>query len=250
MVDNNPRKKERLDKLLLARGLARSRERAKAMVMAGKVLVDGRPATKAGAAVPEGAEITLRGTDILYVSRGGLKLQAALEHFQIDLGGLVTMDVGASTGGFTDCMLRAGAARVYAVDVGYGQFDYGLRHDSRVVLIERTNIRHLDAEAVPERIDFAAVDVSFISLRTVLPVVLPFLSETASVVALVKPQFEVGRTEVGKGGIVRQEALRLRAVRDVREAVLPLGLRDAGVLKSPIEGQKGNVEYLLYLRRD
>lgn len=240
--------KARLDRVLFERGLAGSRERARALILGGRVLVNRRPVTKAGSIVEEAAEIVLKGTDIPYVSRGGLKLKAALDRFGIVLEGKVAMDVGASTGGFTDCMLKEGAEKVYAVDVGYGQFDWSLRNDPRVVLLERTNIRHLNKERVPEEVDFASVDVSFISLRLVLPRVREFLKPGGEAVALVKPQFEVGRAEVGKGGIVRDEARRLEAVEAVRAGAGDCGFRAAGAMESPVRGQKGNVEYLLYLK--
>lgn len=239
--------KERLDKALLGRGLVSSRERARALIMEGKVLVDNMPVTKAGAMVEAGASIAVK-EDIPYVSRGGVKLKAALERFGIGLRGKTAMDVGASTGGFTDCMLQEGAARVYAVDVGYGQFDWKLRNDPRVALLERTNIRYLAREAIPEEVQFATVDVSFISLRLVLPRVREFLAAGGEVVALVKPQFEVGKKDVGKGGIVRDEAKRLEAVEAVKGEAEACEFEPVGVMESPITGQKGNIEYLIYLR--
>ncbi len=243
--------KERLDKLMLERGLAKSRERAKALIMGGKVLVDGKTVTKAGTPVDRAAaEIVLMERDNPYVSRGGLKLEAALKHFSVDLGGKTAMDVGASSGGFTDCMLQHGAARVYAVDVGYGQFDWKLRKDPRIVLFEKTNIRYLQRARVPEDLDFAAVDVSFISLKTVMPKVMEFLKPRCGIIALIKPQFEVGQADVGKGGIVKDEHKRLEAVKSVEASMAALGLVSGGVMESPIRGQKGNVEYLIYLRRD
>lgn len=241
--------KQRLDKLLLDRGLAASRERARALIMEGKVLVGGKSATKAGAAVEEGAEIVLRQPDIPFVGRGGLKLDAAIEGFGIDLRGKTAMDVGAGTGGFTDCMLKRGAKKVYSIDVGYGQFDWRLRGEPRVALIERTNVRYLQRSAIPDEIDLAAVDVSFISLRKVIPKVMEFLGPGGGIVALIKPQFEAGRADVGKGGIVRDEGKRLAAAASVREALEGMGLETAGLMESPIKGQKGNVEYLIYLRR-
>jgi 23S rRNA (cytidine1920-2'-O)/16S rRNA (cytidine1409-2'-O)-methyltransferase len=240
--------KARLDRVMVERKLAPSRERARALILEGKVLVNRMPVTKAGALVNENVDITLRGGGIPYVSRGGLKLKAALERFGISLEGKTCMDVGASTGGFTDCMLREGARKVYAVDVGYGQFDWGLRNDSRVVLLERTNIRHLERERIDEGIDFAAIDVSFISLRLVVPRMREFMGPRGEVVALVKPQFEVGRGEVGKGGVVRDEEKRLAAVDSVSAALEAVGLCAAGVMESPVRGQKGNVEYLIYLK--
>lgn len=233
---------------MFERRLAPSRERARALILEGKVLVNRMPVTKAGALVNEDVDITLRGSDIPYVSRGGLKLKAAIERFGISLKGKTCMDVGASTGGFTDCMLKEGARRVYAVDVGYGQFDWGLRGDPRVVLLERTNIRHMERERIEEHIDFAAIDVSFISLRLVVPRVREFLGTRGEVVALVKPQFEVGRGEVGKGGVVRDEEKRLAAVESVTVALEAEGLYTTGIMESPVKGQKGNIEYFVYLK--
>lgn len=240
--------KTRLDKAVFERGLAGSRERARALILEGKVLVNRMPETKAGTFIEASAEITIRGMDIPYVSRGGLKLRTAFEHFGISLKGRTAMDVGASTGGFTDCMLEAGARKVYAIDVGYGQFDWRLRNDPRVVLLERTNIRYLERERIPEDVDFAAVDVSFISLRLVLPKVKEFLGPGGEVVALIKPQFEVGRSDVGKGGIVRVPEKREEAVRSLMEAVEAMGFVALGVIESPLKGQKGNVEYLMHAR--
>jgi 23S rRNA (cytidine1920-2'-O)/16S rRNA (cytidine1409-2'-O)-methyltransferase len=242
--------KERLDKLLLDRGLAGSRERARALIMEGRVLVGHVPVTKAGTMVAAEAEVSLKGEDIPYVSRGGLKIEHAVEKFGIEFEGKVVLDVGASTGGFTDFALQRGAARVYAVDVGYGQLHERLRTDPRVVVRERTNARYLTREDVPEDVDLAVVDVSFISLLKVMPRVREFLRPGGVVVALVKPQFEAGRGEVGKGGVVRDETVRLEAVRRVREGLSALGMRDAGVVESPVRGQKGNVEYFLVLIDD
>lgn len=241
--------KERLDKLMVERGLAASRERAKALVMGGKVLVDGSRAAKAGTMVSRDATITLKEQDIPYVSRGGLKLEAALKEFSIDFKDKVTMDVGASTGGFTDCMLQHGAAKVYDVDVGYGQFDIKLRKDPRVVLFEKANIRHLEREKIGDDIDIAAVDVSFISLKTVIPCVMEFLRPGGEIVALIKPQFEVGKADVGKGGVVRDENKRLEAVKSVEENMKSLGLAVIGLMECPVKGPKGNIEHLIYLRR-
>lgn len=241
--------KERLDKVLIDKGLAASRERARALIMEGRVLVGGMPVTKAGSLVDSDAGIELKGGDIPYVSRGGLKLEAAVGHFGISLEGKIAMDVGASTGGFTDCMLQRGAGRVYCIDVGYGQLAWKLRQDQRVVLIERTNIRYLEREKVPDEIDIAAIDVSFISLGKVMPKVLEFIRQGGEVVALIKPQFEVGRGEVDKGGVVKDEAKRSRAVEQVKETLASLGLDIVGVIRSPVLGQKGNVEFLLYAKK-
>lgn len=241
--------KERLDRLMVDRGLAGSRERAKALIMSGKVFVEGNPVTKAGAMVAQDATIELKEADIPYVSRGGLKLDAAIRAFSIDFSGKTAMDVGASTGGFTDCMLKHGAKKVYAVDVGYGQLDVRLRHDPRVILLERTNIRYLEREKISDVIDVATVDVSFISLKTVMPNVLEFVRAGGEVIALVKPQFEVGRADVGKGGVVRDERKRLEAVKGVEEGMKGLGLSVAGLVECPVKGPKGNIEYLIHLRR-
>lgn len=243
------KQKERLDKLLVDRGLVKSRERAKALIMEGKVAVDGVVVSKAGSIVDASGELLLKAKELPYVSRGGLKLEAALNHFKINPQGVVAMDVGCSTGGFTDCLLKKNAKKVYAIDVGYGQFDWSLRNDARVVLIEKTNIRHLERAAVPETIDLAVIDVSFISLLKVLPQVREFLGPEGRVLALIKPQFEVGKGMVGKGGVVRDETRRLSTVDSVREGAMALGFAVIGVCDSPILGQKGNKEYFIYLGR-
>ena len=242
--------RERLDKLLVDRGLAASRERARALVMTGDVLVGGRPETKPGTLVDPAAEIVLRAADHPYVSRGALKLVKGLDAFAIDPAGAVALDVGASTGGFTDVLLRRGAARVYAIDVGYGQLAWTLRQDPRVVVLERANVRNLELERVPEPCDLAVIDVSFISLTLVLPRVVELLRPPAGkpIVALVKPQFEVGRELVGKGGVVRDEAARRGAVDKVRAWAAAHGLIAGDDVESPITGPAGNVEYLLLLR--
>ncbi|MBF0320336.1 MAG: TlyA family RNA methyltransferase [Nitrospirae bacterium] len=238
--------KKRLDLILTERGLAPSRERARALVMENKVLLNGMPVDKAGHPVDPSAEITVKETEVPYVSRGGIKLSYALDEFKIDVTGKTAMDIGASTGGFTDCLLKRGASMVYAVDVGYGQLAWGLRNDPRVIPIERTNIRYLERDKIPCAIDIAVVDVSFISLRLVLPAVLRFLLPDGVVVALIKPQFEVGKGEVGKGGIVRDEIKRLRVVDEMQEFFCSAGLVVSGVCESPIKGQKGNVEYFIH----
>lgn len=241
--------KKRLDVVITERGLAGSRERAKALIMEGKVLVGNTLVTKAGTMIDDAAGIALKEADMPYVSRGGLKLRAAIEHFGIVLRDKTAMDVGAGTGGFTDCMLEAGAGKVYSIDVGYGHFHWKLRHDPRVVLLERTNIRYLERDRIPDEIDLAAVDVSFISLRKVIPKVMEFLKSTGEIIALIKPQFEVGKAEVGKGGIVREKDKRLEAVESVKKSLEACGLYTTGMLESPVRGQKGNIEYLIYLRR-
>ncbi len=241
--------KLRLDKALLARGLTESRERAKSLILEGKVLVDMQLADKAGRMIASDAVITLKSPDIPYVGRGGLKLEAALDAFEIDPTGMLAMDVGASTGGFTDCLLQRGTAKVYAIDVGYGQFDWRLRNDERVVLMERTNIRHLPSDALPHKADIAVIDVSFISLKLVVPVVSKFLKKPGGIlIALVKPQFEVGKADVGKGGIVRDDEKRVQALESVIESVNSLDLKVEGQIDSPIKGQKGNIEYLIIAR--
>jgi len=241
--------KERLDKILVDRGMVPSRERAKALIMEGKVFVNNVPVTKAGSMVAPDVAVELKGADIPYVSRGGLKLDAALKQFNISLDDKIAMDVGASTGGFTDCLLQHGARKVYCVDVGYGQLAWKLRQDPRVVLIERTNIRYLEKNKVPDVIDIVTIDASFISLAKVVPPVLEFLDSKGEIVALIKPQFEVGKGEVDKGGIVKDDVKRLAAVERVRETLESLGLETAGLIQSPIFGQKGNIEFLIYLTR-
>ncbi len=241
--------KLRLDTLLMERGLAPSRERARALILAGKVLVNGQVVSKAGAPVAAEAAVSLKEPDIPYVSRGGVKLAAALRDFGLNVAGKVALDVGASTGGFTDCLLQAGAARVYAVDVGYGQLDWRLRQDPRVISRERLNARYLTADALPEPVEVAVIDVSFISLKLILPPVSALVKPGGEIIVLVKPQFEVGKGQVGKGGVVRDPAVQLQAVAEVTAAAEFLGLRAAGCLPSPILGPKGNQEYLLRLRK-
>jgi 23S rRNA (cytidine1920-2'-O)/16S rRNA (cytidine1409-2'-O)-methyltransferase len=242
--------KDRLDRILYERGMVKSRERAKALIMEGKVFVDERPVTKAGAITLPTARIEIKGEKLPYVSRGGLKLEAALSHFGIDLTGEVVMDVGSSTGGFTDCMLQRGAGRIHCIDVGYGQLSWSLRNDPRVILHERTNIRYLGEEKVSGGIGLATIDVSFISLRHVLPRVAGFLRTGGGILSLVKPQFEVGKGEVGKGGIVREEGRRLAAVDSIKAFAEDRGLRSLGIFQSPIPGQKGNIEYFLLSRKE
>jgi 23S rRNA (cytidine1920-2'-O)/16S rRNA (cytidine1409-2'-O)-methyltransferase len=244
-----PRGKTRIDRLLVERGLAPSRERAASLVMAGCVLVNEVPAVKAGQLVSADATLRVRGQDHPYVSRGGMKLARALEAFGVRPAGKACMDVGASTGGFTDCLLKQGAARVYAIDVGYGQLAHAMATDARVVVLERTNIRTLAPERIPEPIALAVIDVSFISLALVLPAVDRFLAPEASVVALIKPQFEVGRELVGKGGIVKDPASHELAIAKVRERGVTLGWRCDGIIESPILGAKGNKEFLICFRK-
>jgi len=256
--------KERLDKVLFSKGLVKSREMARALIMEGKVYVDGNKITKAGSPVNENSDISLQATDLPYVSRGGLKLEAAIEYFNIDVKDKIIMDVGSSTGGFTDCLLQKGAKKAYCIDVGYGQLAWSLRKDPRVILLERTNIRYLreilqEQEArgkeqgygdlVRNKIDIATIDVSFISLTKVIPEVIKCLNDEGEVLALVKPQFEVGKGEVGKGGIVREEEKRVKAVKYVEEDLKKCGLKSHGVFQSPVSGQKGNIEYFLYMKK-
>jgi 23S rRNA (cytidine1920-2'-O)/16S rRNA (cytidine1409-2'-O)-methyltransferase len=218
------------------------------MILSGAVSVDGRRVDKAGAPVEETAELAVAGPPHPYVSRGGVKLEAALDHFRIEPSGLVCLDVGASTGGFTDCLLQRGAAKVYAVDVGYGQLDATLRGDPRVVVREKVNARSLSRNDVPEPVALAVIDVSFISLRLILPAVVPLVAKDGAVVVLVKPQFEAGRSEVGKGGIVRSEDVRRRVVSEIANAGAALGLEPLGSIRSPIRGARGNEEFLLAFR--
>ncbi len=244
--------KVRLDKLLVDRGLCDSRTRAQALIVAGKVVVGDHAADKPGTLVPADVAVRVRGQDHAYVSRGGLKLRGALDRFAadgLDPRGRVAMDIGASTGGFTDCLLQAGAARVYAVDVGYGQLAWRIAADPRVVVLDRTNIRTLAREAIPEPVDLVVADCSFISLTKVLPCVPPFLAARADLVALVKPQFELGPGRVGKGGIVRDAADHDEAVATVVAAAAALGLVQRGLCDSPILGQDGNREFLVWLAR-
>lgn len=243
--------KIRLDMLVVDRGLAASRERARALILAGQVRVNGLPVTKAGTDVPADAEVTVDGPDHQYVSRGGVKLAHALDVFGIDVSQRLGLDIGASTGGFTDVLLQRGARRVVALDVGHGQLDWRLRTDGRVTVIERVNARTLTADQLPPDarvFTIVTIDVSFISLRLVLPVVPPLLDAGGDVVVLVKPQFEAGRAEIGKGGIVRDDNVRQRVVLDVAQSALALGLERIGTVESPIPGMEGNREILMHLK--
>ena len=243
--------RQRLDTIVVSRGLAASRERARALILAGQVRVDGLPVTKAGTAVAESADVSLVTPDHPYVGRGGVKLAHALDVFAIDVAGRQALDVGASTGGFTDVLLRRGASHVVALDVGHGQLDWRLRNDPRVAVLEHVNARTLTADRLPpaaQSFDVVTIDVSFISLRQVLPAIAPLLRPGADVVALVKPQFEAGRREVGKGGLVRDPAVHGRVVEEVAAAADTLGLERAGTAESPIAGAEGNREFLLHLR--
>jgi len=245
--------KVRLDKLLVERGLAASRERAQALILAGKVLADDQKIEKAGAQVSSACVIRMLGDDLKFVSRGGLKLERALEHWNITPAGKICLDVGASTGGFTDCLLQHGAARVIAVDTGYGQMDFKLRQDARVRLLEKCNARYLKRDAVGDPVDLIAMDVSFISATLVLPAVVaaafpesPNDRKGRQIVVLVKPQFEAGREHVGKGGIVRDQAAQLESVEKVRTALQSLGAVETNTIESPILGAEGNREFLLF----
>ncbi len=240
--------KRRLDLLLVERGLVQSRERAKAMILAGRVVVDEHAVTKAGMPVAEDAAIRLKGEDCPFVSRGGLKLSGTLDHFSVNPEGYVCLDVGASTGGFTDCLLQRGAKRIYALDVGTNQLAWKLRKDERVVVWENTHVKELKRENIPESlVDLIVIDASFISLRLVLPPLLPFLKEGSRLLALVKPQFEVGRENVGKGGVVREERLREEAVQVIVSLLESEGIPVAGSHPAPIKGPKGNQEIFIYV---
>ncbi len=241
--------KKRLDVALFERGLALSREKARTEIMLGSVYVENQKADKPGTMVKEDAKIEVRSQQMAYVSRGGLKLEKAIKVFDIDLTGKIAMDIGASTGGFTDCMLQNGAKKVYAVDVGYGQLDWKLRNDARVVNLERTNVRYIDETAVPDKLDFFSVDVSFISLKLVIPVAMRFMNQDATAVCLIKPQFEAGRSNVGKNGVVRDSAVHEAVVSDICSFAMGIGFDVLGLSFSPIKGPKGNIEYLVYLRK-
>ena len=240
--------KERLDVLLVNRNLAESREKAKALIMAGIVYVDGQKEDKAGTAFEDTVSLEVRGSTLKYVSRGGLKLEKAMSRFGLLLDGKVCMDVGSSTGGFTDCMLQNGAVKVYAVDVGHGQLAWKLRNDSRVICMEKTNIRYVTPEQIPEPIDFASIDVSFISLTKVLGPVKALLRDGGRIVCLIKPQFEAGREKVGKKGVVREKSVHLEVIRMVMDFACASGFQILNLEYSPIRGPEGNIEYLLYLQ--
>ena len=241
--------KERLDVLLVKKGLATSREKAKAIIMSGNVFVDGEREDKAGTTFPETAKIEVHGHTLPYVSRGGLKLEKALQNFDVTVEGKVCTDVGSSTGGFTDCMLQNGAKKVYAVDVGYGQLDWKLRNDARVVCMERTNARYLTHEEIPEELDFASVDVSFISLKLIFPALYGLLREGGEIACLIKPQFEAGREKVGKKGVVRDPAVHLEVLEHFLIHAKENHFTVLGITYSPIRGPEGNIEYLGFLRK-
>lgn len=241
--------KQRLDAELVSRGIIQSRERAKAEIMAGKVYVNGQKADKAGELVTPADNIEFRGEQLKYVSRGGLKLEKAMELYGFRLDGKICMDVGASTGGFTDCMLQSGASKVYSVDVGYGQLAWNLRQSEKVVNLERTNIRYITKEQVPDTVDFVSIDVSFISLGLVIPVLPPLLADDAMMVCLVKPQFEAGREKVGKHGVVRDPATHIEVLERAVGFAKKSGFGIVGIEFSPIKGPQGNIEYLMVLSR-
>ena len=241
--------KKRLDILVTEKGFAESREKAKAIIMAGLVYVDNQKADKCGASYDEDCDIEVRGSGLRYVSRGGLKREKAIKSFKLELDGKTAMDIGASTGGFTDCMLQNGAAKVYSIDVGYGQLAWKLRTDPRVVNLERTNMRNVTREQVPDEIDFFSVDVSFISLRLILPVARELTAPGGEAVCLIKPQFEAGREKVGKKGVVRDPAVHIEVIIKVIGYALEAGFDVLGLDYSPVKGPEGNIEYLIHLRR-
>ena len=240
--------KKRLDRVVVEKKLAHSRQRARALIMAGKVLVNNHPVDKPGTQVSTEDVVVLKGEDIPYVSRGGLKLESALQVLAGDITGFTCLDVGASTGGFTDCLLQHGANRVFAVDVGYGQLAWPLRQDPRVVVIERTNIRYMPAEALPQLVDLVTIDVSFISLKKVVPEVLKFMKKSAGILGLIKPQFEVGKGNVGKGGVVRDPVLHAQVIEDLSDYFTKLSLIREFVIPSPLLGPKGNREFFIFLK--
>jgi len=242
--------KERLDVLIYREGMADSREKASRQIMSGIVYVNGTKVDKPGTKIPASSKIEIRGTSLPYVSRGGLKLEKAVSEFNLDLCGKVALDIGASTGGFTDCMLKNGAVKVYAIDVGYGQLAWNLRIDSRVVCLERTNIRYVAPEAIGEYADFASIDVSFISLTKVLPAVKQLLKENGEIVCLIKPQFEAGREKVGKKGVVKEKNVHIEVIEKITTFCTDeMELSILGLSYSPIKGPEGNIEYLLYLSK-
>lgn len=241
--------KKRLDILVYEKGFAESREKAKAIIMSGLVYVDNQKADKCGTSYDENVNIEVRGNTLRYVSRGGLKLEKAIKNFNLDLQDKTTMDIGASTGGFTDCMLQNGAKKVYSIDVGYGQLAWKLRCDERVVNLERTNFRYVTREQVPDEIDFASVDVSFISLKLILPVMHTLLKDGGHSVCLIKPQFEAGKENIGKKGVVRDKSVHAAVVENITSFAAENGFKVLGVDFSPIKGPEGNIEYLMYIEK-
>ena len=242
--------KKRLDQLVVEYGIAESREKAKALIMAGRIYADNQKADKPGTTYGDDVKIELRGNKLKYVSRGGLKLEKAMKAFNLKLDGRITMDVGASTGGFTDCMLQNGAAKVFSVDVGYGQLAWKLRTDERVVNMERTNFRYLTIDDIGTKLDFASVDVSFISLKIILPVLFELLNDGGEAVCLIKPQFEAGRDKVGKKGVVRDRETHAEVIKTITDFAFDTGFSVVGLDFSPIKGPEGNIEYLMYLRKE
>ncbi len=240
--------KDRIDRILIDRGLVSSRQKAKSLIMMGNVRINQQIIDKPGALIPKNANIILKSPDLPFVSRGGFKLEAALNEFDVDVVDKICMDVGASTGGFTDCLLQHGAQSVYAIDVGYGQLAWKLRNDTRVIVIERTNIRYMPANIIQEPIDLATIDVSFISLKIVVPVMQQFLKKDSGILALIKPQFEVGKSQVGKGGVVRDPKLHDHVITELSNYFRSIGLSPEGIAPSPIKGPKGNQEFMLYLK--
>lgn len=241
-------KKKRLDQLLVEKKTVRSRSHARSLIMSGRVLVDNQPVDKAGTLVREDALISVKNSDLRYVSRGGFKLEGAIKDFNLDVMDQTCLDVGASTGGFTDCLLQNGAKKVFAVDVGYGQLAWKLRTDPRVVTIERTNIRYMKPDALPESVDLVTIDVSFISLKKTVPQVVQFMKKQASIVALIKPQFEVGKGHVGKGGVVRDPLLHSKVIRELSDFFHQKGFACESVVPSPLRGPKGNKEFFILLK--
>ncbi len=240
--------KKRLDVLLVEKGLSESREKAKALIMAGNVYVNGQKCEKAGTSIDETAEIRIA-EELRYVSRGGLKLEKTIKKYGLSLDGCICADIGASTGGFTDCMLQHGASKVYAVDVGYGQLAWSLRNDPRVVCLERTNARYLSEETIPDALDFFSMDVSFISVKLILPAVFALLRDGGEGVILIKPQFEAGKSKVGKNGVIRDRAVHLEVVSDVIHSLIDMGFGILALDFSPIKGPKGNIEFLAYVKK-
>lgn len=243
-------KKIRIDVLVTDKGFFDSREKAKRAIMAGVVLINGQMVDKPGTEVPEDAEITIKENPNKYVSRGGLKLEKAMQNYGIRLDGKVCMDIGASTGGFTDCMLKSGASKVFSVDVGYGQLDYSLRTHPQVVNMERTNIRHVTLEQIGTALDFVSIDVSFISLKLVLPVAMSLMAEQSEIVFLIKPQFEAGREQVGKNGVVRETKVHVQVLKEITAFAQSLGFELKALTFSPIRGPKGNIEFLCYAQKN
>ena len=248
VISRNRPMKNRLDVLLVEKGLAESREKAKALIMAGSVYVNGQKCEKAGTGIDETAEIRVV-EELRYVSRGGLKLEKTIEKYGLSLNGCICADIGASTGGFTDCMLQHGASKVYAVDVGYGQLAWSLRNDPRVVCLERTNARYLNQETIPDTLDFFSMDVSFISVKLILPAVFALLREGGEGVILIKPQFEAGKGKVGKNGVIRDKSVHLEVVSDIIDFLADMGFGILALDFSPIKGPKGNIEFLAYVNK-